>query len=59
MLPFCVNGQFLANPGFESNGSFSISGWNWFCSSPEYAETTGHSGCCALLLPTWLRAAHA
>ncbi|MEO8591215.1 MAG: T9SS type A sorting domain-containing protein [Flavobacteriales bacterium] len=44
--------QSVANPGFESGGAFSMEGWSWFCSSPDFASTYGHSGCCALMLPT-------
>ena len=44
--------QSIPNPGFESNCNFDLTGWNWFCTSPDYYYTDGHNSCYALLLPT-------
>ena len=44
--------QSIPNPGFESNCNFDVTGWNWFCTSPDYYYTDGHNSCYALLLPT-------
>jgi hypothetical protein len=44
--------QSIANPGFESACTFDITGWERFCSSPDYYYGDGHNSCYSLALPT-------
>lgn len=47
-----AHAQSIANPGFESNCTFDLTGWNWFCSVADAYPTDGHNSCYALALPT-------